>query len=99
MSERTLTTQQVEDGFAHEPEYEYHDPINYGAHVASNRRAFKRWLAEYTAERERAAAEKAWDEGRMQGVSDRDAATCEDAYWVVPITDNPYRLNEGGKDA
>lgn len=59
MSERTLTTQQVEDGFAHEPEYEYHDPINYGAHVASNRRAFKRWLAEYTAEVERAAAEKA----------------------------------------
>lgn len=45
----------------------------------------------------RAAAEKAWDEGRMQGVSDRDAATCEDAYWVVPITDNPYRLNEGEK--
>ena len=41
----TPTTQQVEDGFAHEPEYEFHDPINYGSHVQSNRRAFKRWLA------------------------------------------------------
>ena len=41
----TPTTQQVEDGFAHEPEYEYHNPVGYGSHVQSNRRAFKRWLA------------------------------------------------------
>lgn len=55
MSDYTPTTQQVEDGFAHEPEYEYSNPIGYGAHVQSNRRAFRRWLAEV----ERAAAEKA----------------------------------------
>lgn len=55
MSDHALTTQQVEDGFAHEPEYEYHNPIGYGAHVQGNRRAFRRWLAEV----EREAAEKA----------------------------------------
>lgn len=55
MSEYKLTTQQVEDGFSHEPEYEYSNPIGYGAHVQSNRRAFRRWLA--------AEKAKAWDEG------------------------------------
>lgn len=55
MSEYKLTTQQVEDGFSHEPEYEYSNPIGYGAHVQSNSRAFRRWLAEV----ELAAAEKA----------------------------------------
>ena len=50
MSEYTPTTQQVEDGFAHEPEYEFHNPVGYGSHVQSNRRAFKRWLAAHDAE-------------------------------------------------
>ena len=50
-----LTDNQVEDGFSYEPEYEYHNPIGYGAHVQGNRRAFRRWLAEV----ERAAAAKA----------------------------------------
>lgn len=61
----TPTTQQVEDGFAHEPEYEYHNPVGYGSHVQSNRRAFKRWLDALILE----AKAEAWDEGYWQGIN------------------------------
>lgn len=90
MSEYTPTTRQIEDGFAHEPEYEYHNPVGYGAHVQSNRRAFQRWLAEV----ERAAAEKAWEEGF--DAHDKDWAHHDEAGWgdedcLTDVTTNPYR--------
>lgn len=44
MSETTLTTKQVEDGFAYEPEYEYSNPTDTG-YVERNRRAFRKWHA------------------------------------------------------
>lgn len=84
MSEYTPTTQQVENGFAHEPEYEYHNPIGYGSHVQANRRGFKRWLAEV----ERAAAEKGWDEGYEHNC-DLSDGPADKSY------SNPYRQNEG----
>lgn len=46
----TPTTENVEDGYAHDPESEYRDPINYGSTVQANRRAFRRWLAAHDAE-------------------------------------------------
>ena len=55
VTEYMPTTEQVESGFAHDSEAEYHDPVNYGAHSQAQRRAFRRWLAEV----ERRAAEKA----------------------------------------
>lgn len=86
MSDHTPTTQQVEDGFAHEPEYEYHNPIGYGAHVQGNRRAFRRWLAEV----ERAAAEKAWGLGYQNGQDSVYTATTE----FPNAFENPYRREE-----
>lgn len=87
MSDCALTTQQVEDGFSHEPEYEYSNPIGYGAHVQSNRRAFRRWLAEV----ERAAAEKSYDEG----VSDFMQAYDQDNFEPgMHLRDNPYRQKD-----
>src|SRR5699024_411690 len=83
----TPTTQQVEDGFSHEPEYEYANPIGYGAQVQSNRRAFRRWLATVKAE--------AWQEGALWaaaecGVIEPD---CPPEQWLTP-GDNPYREQE-----
>lgn len=49
MSERispTPTTDQVEDAYAYDPEYEYHRPDDAGYHHR-NRAAFRRWLAEH----------------------------------------------------
>ena len=42
----TPTTEQVEDGYARDPEYEYHHPTDTG-YLAENHRAFRRWLAEH----------------------------------------------------
>lgn len=44
-NEYTPSTEDVENGYAHDPEVEYRDPVNYGYAVAGNRRAFRRWLA------------------------------------------------------
>jgi hypothetical protein len=44
------TTEQIEDAYAHDPEAEWHDPINYGSEVKANRRVFRRWLADHDAE-------------------------------------------------
>lgn len=88
MNEYMPTTQQVEDGFTHEPEYEYANPVGYGAHVRANRRAFKRWLAEV----ERAAAETAWDEGVAAAI---EAEIKDDGYGNTQYPGNPYRRNEG----
>lgn len=75
MSDYTPTTQQVEDGYAHEPEYEYHNPVDYGAHVHGNRRAFRRWLKEHDAEVERAAAARALEEFADQMTTGFNAGT------------------------
>lgn len=82
MSDYTPTAQQVEDGFAHEPEYEYSNPIGYGAHVQSNRRAFRRWLAEV----ERAAAERAWWEACLRIADGENNLDIADTYQKQ----NPY---------
>ena len=96
MSKYTPTTEQVEDGFAHEPEYEYHNPIGYGLHVQANRRAFKRWLAEV----ERAAAEKALVAaadavGDPRFKDDQNTATLGDLKRWLRECAASYRRNEG----
>lgn len=48
------TTDQVRDGYAYDPEYEYHNPTDTG-YVHFNRATFDRWLSKVKAE--------AWDEG------------------------------------
>lgn len=61
-NEYTPTMKQIEDGYAHDPESEYRDPVNYGSTVAANRRAFRRALEahdrEVTAEVLREAADE-----------------------------------------
>lgn len=49
--------------------------------------AFDEWLSELI----RKEREEAWGAGYMQGISDRDAATLEGSYGVVPFADNPHR--------
>lgn len=44
----TPTTEQVRDGYAHDPESEYRDPLT--NHTNNNKRAFDRWLAAHDAE-------------------------------------------------
>jgi hypothetical protein len=53
----TPTTDQVCNGYAHDPEAEYHDPIGYGNEVRRNKAAFNRWLAAERAESIRTALE------------------------------------------
>jgi hypothetical protein len=61
--EFTPTTEQVRDGYAIDPVAEYHDPLT--NHTLWNQRAFDRWLAEYTREKQEAAfwegADARWD--------------------------------------
>jgi hypothetical protein len=65
------TTEQIEDAYAHDPEAEWHDPINYGLEVKANRRVFRRWLADHDA----GVAAKAL----------RDAATEWDEWYSADI--------------
>lgn len=44
------TTEQVREGYAHDPESEYRDPIGYPAMLRENRAIFDRWLAAHDAE-------------------------------------------------
>lgn len=88
MSERYVpTTDQVENGFAHDLEAKYHNPVDYGAYVESNRRAFRRWLAKRDAE----VAAKAWSEGWTARAS-RGYAHLKVGECVPPPAHiNPYR--------
>ncbi len=86
MNEYMPTTQQVEDGFTHEPEYEYANPVGYGAHVRANRRAFKRWLAEV----ERAAAEKALRGAALSGRFGTNAQSV-----LLELADSARAWNQG----
>lgn len=90
MSEYTPTTDQMREWFA-EPKSEP-EAISPDAHYEATE-MFDRWLAEYTAARERAAAEKAWDEAVMKIYANGWVSLDPG---VAPI-DNPYRLNEGEK--
>jgi len=79
--EITPTTEQVEDGFAYDPEYEYHNPTD-GGYVERNRQAFRRWLAEHVRERQ----EKAFDAGLDTALGGHPPVVLD----VVKKT-NPYR--------
>ena len=46
------TTKQVRDGYAEDPEGDYHNPISAPANFLSLQRAFDRWLAQHDAERD-----------------------------------------------
>lgn len=61
MTEYTPTTEQVENAYSFDPEYEYHNPVDTG-YVARNRAAFKRWLAEHDREKQEAAFDLCLDE-------------------------------------
>jgi hypothetical protein len=56
---------------------------------ASDRASFRRWLAEI----ERAAAEKAWDEGEQAGYE--DALGEQRGIGPAESARNPYQRNEG----
>ena len=69
--EHTPTTEQVEDGFAHDPDSEYRNPVGYGAEVAANRRAFRSWLAVHDREVAAKALEDAAEflgKGQVDGI-------------------------------
>ena len=57
----TPTTEQVENGYAYDPEYEHYHPDDPGYHHA-NRRAFRRWLADHDAALIESLAERAESE-------------------------------------
>lgn len=79
MTEYTPTTEEVRA--------QWGNAVDYHRSPQQRLRGFDRWLSELI----RKEREEAWDAGHMQGISDRDAATLEGSYWVVPFTDNPYR--------
>ena len=55
--EFTPTTEQIRSGYSVDPIAEYHDPL--ANHTLWNERAFDRWLAEYTREKQEAAFDEA----------------------------------------
>ena len=90
MSDYTPTTEQVEDAFSYDPEYEYHRPDDAGYHHR-NRAAFRRWLAEH----DRQTAERAWVEGAKWGAL-QVAGLPDTSLDYVQIKDgvNPYRQEQ-----
>ena len=46
------TTKQVRDGYAEDPEGDYHNPISAPANFRAAQQAFDRWLAKHDAERD-----------------------------------------------
>lgn len=64
----TPSTEQVRQGYAIDPEFEYSDPINYPAMQREAERAFDRWLAGVI----RQAQAEAWYEGYWVGIRGTD---------------------------
>lgn len=77
MTEYTPTTEQVENGYVHDSEDEYRDPVNYPASVRMRRRDFQRWLAQVKAEAQvealrEVAQDAEWSDVALPGMTAKD---------------------------